>query len=147
MSRTAPIMKVAKQTFGLVDNQQLVLEQTPFVNVLTILAPDGRVSLCIHITSDGPVLHFESGRLTLEARGILTVDAERIAIHGREGVAITSGGDAKICAAGDLDSQARIQNITAHLGNVNVRANDDVRLNGERVMMNCDAEPPQTPMK
>jgi hypothetical protein len=36
-----------------------------------------------------------------------------------------------------LDSQARIQNITAVLGNVNVKANDDVRMNGERVRMNC----------
>ena len=28
--------------------------------------------------------------------------------------------------------------VTADLGNVNVKANDDVRINGERVRVNCD---------
>jgi hypothetical protein len=32
---------------------------------------------------------------------------------------------------------ARIQNITAELGNVNLQANDDVKIDGERILMNC----------
>jgi hypothetical protein len=90
----------------------------------------------VHLTPAGPVLRFE-GSLLLEASGGLAVDAQRVAIHGREGLSLTSGGNARIEIAGDLDSQARIQNITAVLGNVNVKANDDVRMNGERIKMNC----------
>jgi hypothetical protein len=40
-------------------------------------------------------------------------------------------------ADGDLKTEARIQEIRARLGNVNVSANDDVRIDGERVMVNC----------
>ena len=61
----------------------------------------------------------------------------RVAIHGRRDVSISSGGDATVEAAGDLETFARAQHHTANLGNVNIRANDDVRLNGERVRMNC----------
>jgi hypothetical protein len=43
----------------------------------------------------------------------------------------------KLQASGDLHSEARIQNVTATLGDVNVRANDDVKLSGERVRVNC----------
>jgi len=37
-----------------------------------------------------------------------------------------------------MHSLARVQNIKADLGNVNVTANDDVSINGERVRVNCD---------
>ena len=63
--------------------------------------------------------------------------ADRVAIHGREGVAITTDGDVAIVAAGDLETRARTQTIAAELGDVRVVANDDVRLTGERIRMNC----------
>lgn len=46
-------------------------------------------------------------------------------------------GDLKLQVAGDLHSEARVQNVTATLGDVNVRANDDVKMIGERIRMNC----------
>ena len=48
-----------------------------------------------------------------------------------------SPANASLVVAGDLETYARVQHHTATLGNVNIRANDDVRLNGERVRMNC----------
>jgi hypothetical protein len=90
----------------------------------------------VAITADGPVLRFEGG-LALQTDGPLAIDAEQVTLHGRQGVAISSGGDAWIQVEGDLHSNARIQNITADLGNVNVKANDDVKINGERVKVNC----------
>ncbi len=106
-------------------------------NVLEIVGADGRVTLSVRVTPAGPVLELEGCGLLIRATGDLAVQAERVAIHGREEVCITSGGDATIGVAGDLATTARIQNITAVLGNVNVKANDDVRLNGERVLVNC----------
>jgi hypothetical protein len=38
---------------------------------------------------------------------------------------------------GDIHSEACSQKITAHLGNVDIKANDDVTLDGERIRMNC----------
>ena len=100
----------------LASNQCLVVEE----NVVRFVGPDGATLLVVRITEDGPVVKFE---------GHLKLEAGRVSIHGREGVVISSDGD--------LESRARIQNITADLGNVNIKANDDVKLNGERVMMNC----------
>ncbi len=131
-------MSTTRETLELVGNQQLVLERRPSDNVLRIVDQDGHVCLSIHITADGPVLRLEGSGLMIQATGALALDAEAVVIHGREGVAISSGGNAKISVAGELDTEASVQNISALLGNVNVRANDDVRMNGERVLMNCD---------
>ena len=43
----------------------------------------------------------------------------------------------KLAATGDMQLEARVQDITATQGNVNVKANDDVCLHGERVKVNC----------
>jgi hypothetical protein len=124
-------------TFDLPGNQQLVVERGSREANLQILTAGGQVTLWIRVTPSGPVLHFQGAGLMLRADGDLAVSAERVAIHGREEVRITSGGDATIGIAGNLETTARIQNITAVLGNVNVKANDDVKLNGERVLVNC----------
>jgi hypothetical protein len=122
---------------ALVGDQQLVLERRRRDNLLQIIGADGHVTLSLQITPAGAVLRFEGASLMIQADGDLAVSAKRIAIHGREEVRITSGGDATIGVAGDLETTARIQNITAELGNVNVKANDDVKLNGERILVNC----------
>jgi hypothetical protein len=125
------------QTLPLVGRQQLVIERGRDRNVLKVVGSDGSVKLSVHITPAGPVLRFEGSGLMIETAGDLAIAAEQVSIHGREGVVITSGKDAHICVEGDLSLRAAAQNITAELGDVNVRANDDVMLDGERIRMNC----------
>lgn len=96
---------------------------------LRLIGPAGAQSLEIVITPQGPVLRLGSG-LRLELAGALQIDAERVALHGRHGVSLTSGADTTIDAA-------RHVAVTADLGEVRVKANDDLRLDGERVLMNC----------
>ena len=127
----------AVQVVDLRGDQQLVIDQGPQEDRLMITSADGRVSLTITITEQGPVLHLEGSGLMIRTDGDLAINAKSLAIHGRDGIALTSGGDAHISAAGDLTTTARIQNITAELGNVNVQANDDVKIDGERILMNC----------
>lgn len=104
--------------------------------VIRLIGPAGAQALTIELTPQGPRLCLGSG-LTVALAGALTIDAERVAIHGRNGMALSSGGEVQVRAAGDLNASGRITTITADLGDVQVKANDDVRLNGERVMMNC----------
>lgn len=104
-------------------------EPSPLGNGLTIVGPDGRNVVTVLWTPAGAVLRFEGNGLRLETPGTLALSADRVEIDGRQGVSIRS--------EGDLDTRARIQDHEATLGNVNIRANDDVRLNGERVMVNC----------
>lgn len=124
-------------TVALVGGQQLVVERLPAANVLKLLSADGQLTLSIRVTPAGPVLHLEGAGLMIQTDGDLAVSAGRVAIHGRDGVAISTGGDVHLHAVGDLHSTARIQNLTADLGNVNLKANDDVKINGERVLVNC----------
>lgn len=127
----------AVQVVDLRGDQQLVIDQGLKEDRLIITSANGKVSITITITDSGPVLHLEGAGLMIRADGDLAINARSLAIHGRDGIALTSGGDAHICVQGDLTTQARIQNITAELGNVNVQANDDVVIDGERILMNC----------
>jgi hypothetical protein len=125
------------QTLELIGDHQLIVQRSPTNNVLKLVGSGGHLCFTICITPDGPVLRFDGPGLLLESSGDLSVNANRIAIHGREEVAITSGGDACIRVAGNLSSEGRVQDITARLGSVNVMANDDVKLKGERIRLNC----------
>jgi hypothetical protein len=125
------------ETIELTGNQQLTIERRLSDSVVRLVGGNGQVSLTIEITAAGPVLRFDGLNLRIESSGDLAIGARRIAVHGREGLAITSGGDATIQTFGDLNTVAREQNISARLGNVNVKANDDVRLRGERIKLNC----------
>lgn len=98
-------------------------------HVLRLVGPGGGQRIEIAITPQGPVLRLHGG-LRLELAGDLNVDAKRVVLHGREGMALTSGADASIVAAGDLSARAE-------LGDLSLRANDDVRIDGERVRTNC----------
>ena len=111
-------MKKTCQTLELVGKRKLVVERSRMKDVLRIV-------------------RFEGSGLMIQAAGALAIDAERVAIHGREGLALTTNGDAQIRVAGELRTQARAQYLTAELGNVAIRANDDVKLDGERIRMNC----------
>ena len=132
----APAAPSGVQTIPVGHGHVLELEQGPGDNVLRILTPDGKAGLSITIGPDGIRVDVRGGDLSLHAEGALSIDADRLALRGRSGVSIESDGDASLKVAGDLHSEARIQNIRARLGNVNVQANDDVKLNGERIRLN-----------
>ena len=120
----------------LVGRQRLRVERGRSDDRVTLVAPDGKITFSLRITPDGPVLRFDQG-LTIETGDSLALVGRRVAIRGAEGVSLESGGDATVEVAGDLTSTARIQNIRARLGNVNLKANDDVRVRGERIRLNC----------
>jgi len=122
----------------LVGGQRLVVEHHSTGDIIQIVAGDGRMGMRIRVTPAGALLELEGMDLKIQTAGDLAIEADRLALHGRSSVAVTTGGDAILYAAGDMHSRARVQNITADLGNVNVTANDDVSINGERVRVNCD---------
>ena len=116
--------------------QTLVIDRTADGETLELVSPDGVVQLVVDVTPTGPVLRFDSS-LRIQASGALELDAARVAIRGTDGVTIESGTDVRIVARGDLDTEARVQHITARTGNVELKANDDVKLKGERIRLNC----------
>jgi hypothetical protein len=106
---------------------------------LEIVSNQGQVMLTIEMTPKGPVLKFHGASISVFTDGELTLDAKQLNLQGRDSVNIISGDELNIEAKGSASSRASVQHITALDGNVNVKANDDVRINGERCMVNCDS--------
>jgi len=112
------------------------LEQ-PGEDCLRLIDAQGTTSLIIRLTSAGPVVEISGGSMALKVDGDLAIAARRLHLHGSEGVAISSDADARIVAGQNLVTQGRRQEVTATHGDVRVFANDDVKIDGERIRMNC----------
>jgi hypothetical protein len=80
---------------------------------VTIRSPRGKVELEVVLTDSGTVLRFDAADLELRSAGDLRVDCDRFEVRSRSA------------------------EITSTRGDVRIRANDDVKLNGERVKLNC----------
>jgi hypothetical protein len=96
----------------------------------------GQTSLKITVTATGLVLELGALQVSLEKDGALTVEADQLTLIGRKGVAVCSGEDLTLSAAGKLSSLADDQSIEARVGNVVINANDDVRVDAERILLN-----------
>lgn len=137
MSSNTKSTPQAEPSTELTGGQRLVLRRKHDEDLIELLNPDGHVTLSIHVTKRGPILRFDIPSLTIQASEELSLEANHLSIHGHEGLSLTTGGDLDIEASGDMKSRARIQNIEAALGNVNIEANDHVRLNGVLIKLNC----------
>jgi hypothetical protein len=126
-----------QEIVGLTGQQRLLVQRSPDGDVVQFLSRDGMVALSVSLTENGPVLRFEGASLVLQAAGKLAIEADELVLRGRSGIALSTEGDLALQATGDLHSEARIQTISATRGDVKVRANDDVKLIGERIRMNC----------
>jgi hypothetical protein len=113
------------------------IQRAPAEDVVRILTSSGGPALTLVVREEGIELRLEAGAVALRSQGDLSVDARSISFRGREGVSIESGGDVRFAAEGSLVQEAARQKIRARVGDVDVRANDDVKIDGERIRMNC----------
>jgi phage gp45-like len=111
---------------------------------LTVRSAQGRLELRVRLTADGPVLDVEAIGLTLRSAGEVAVECERFVVNAREDVAIDAGGSISQRAAGDHEVEvsgesthkALAVRVESKLGNVELQANDDVLVRGERIRLN-----------
>lgn len=121
----------------LAGHRRLEIERAPGVDVVRIRTSSGVPAVTLVIREGEIELRLETGSVALRAEGDLALEARSIRFHGREGVNLSSGGDVHVSAEGTLVQEAARQRIRAHRGDVDVRANDDVKIDGERIRMNC----------
>jgi len=103
-----------------VGKYHLLLERSETGGVLRLVGRDGLERIELAITDDGPVLRLCTG-LAVVVDGELALTADQLSLHARRALRLTSDEQVDIRSGGD----------------VALRANDDVKLNGERIDLNC----------
>jgi hypothetical protein len=126
------------QAIELAGRHRIEVHQEGDGHVVRLVIPDGSTPISIEVTSRGVVLKIDGPGIALQASGALSLSADRLSLRGRQGVEIASDGDLQLAVAGELHSHAAAHVVRAERGCVDVKASDDVRLSGERVMVNCD---------
>jgi hypothetical protein len=106
-------------------------------DTLCLMNSDGAIALTIRVGLMGATIEVGGDLVGLKVAGDLAIDARRLSLHGREHVSITSGGDATVRIAQTLTHYAARQSIVSTLGDLTLYANDDVKVDGERIRMNC----------
>jgi len=117
------------ESLEVVGQRRIVLRRCGDSDALTLLERDGKVAVSVTITEGAVTLTIGGADLEVAVERNLSIRAQNIALEGRDGVAITT--------AGPLVTTGRSQQLTATHGDVAVDANDDVKLNGERIRLNC----------
>jgi hypothetical protein len=121
---------------GLGDGWHAELAKRPLGAVLRVSneAGGGALEIEVRLTESGPVVRARASALEIETDGDLVARCERFRLEARGGVEVVSDGPVKAIG--------RNVDIKATHGSARVRANDDVQLLGEQVLLNCDrAEP------
>ncbi len=118
------------------DGYELRVEHGEGGTLLCLDTAEGAEALRVTLSPDGPILHLGAG-LRIAVAGKLEMEAERVELRGREGVVVSSGRDLELECTRDMALDAREHHLRARLGDVRVQANDDVKINGERIRLNC----------
>lgn len=134
MSKSTNAVRSIGEDITLPGGQQLQLSFDGDDTILKVNAT-GKTLVSIRVTREGAELILEDG-LQIRTQGNLTLDGDRVTFRAREELRLESEGEVNISAKGDLNTEGRIQNIRAKLGNVNVKANDDVKMRAERILLN-----------
>lgn len=127
----------AADSLELPSGRRVSCEEEASGELVTIQGPEGGVELRVLLTDDGPVLRFDAARLELRSAGAIRAECERFEVAARSDVVQEAGGDISLRARGDLSTRARTTSVTSTRGDVALKANDDVTLDGERVKLNC----------
>lgn len=142
----APAQSASEDTWTLASGRTLTVQSTDEGDdEIRISGRGGTVELHVVLTPRGPVLKFESAAMKLESTGKIEVDCDRLHLRSKRGIVQETGGDliqhaggnAELAVRGDASTVARSVELTSRRGDVRLRANDDVKLNGERVRLNC----------
>ena len=87
------------------------------------------MELEIALTDAGPVIRAHAAAVEIESEGDFVARCDRFRVEARA---------VELVSSGALRAEGREVDIRATLGSVRVRANDDVQLLGEQILLNCD---------
>jgi hypothetical protein len=95
----------------------------------------------IAITSSGPVVRASAVALEIDSADEIVARCDRFSIQARSSVEIAAP-EITCRASGTVRAEGREVDVVANAGDVRLRANDDVQLLGEQILLNCERQPP-----
>jgi lipopolysaccharide assembly outer membrane protein LptD (OstA) len=115
-------------------------------NELRLLDGKQNLQLTIRINDAGLELDVNAQKLNIHAEKELNISADKINIAAANQLNLHSAGnmvqrvekDFLTETTGTHKNVAKVQKLTASLGNVELKANDNIKLDGERVLLNCE---------
>ncbi len=124
----------------------LAIVKNKETDIIQVRNAKGISLFTIEVTDQGTNLTIAAQNININAEKKLNLSAEEITIKSKKEILINSDGNFKRIIKGEVEistegtqtNEAKIQIIKARLGDVKLLANDDVRLNGERVLLNSD---------
>jgi len=135
------------RALALRDGGRVTLARSKGGEALQVVSAGGEVRLEILLTPEGAVLRLAGPRVSIEAPGTLSVrcesfevDAQRISLGASGDFALAAGRGLALHAGHDAAFSAQAVTVEARRGELALRANDDVALNGERVLLNCPTD-------
>jgi hypothetical protein len=116
--------------------------------LLEIINPSGQVELQVKITDQGPVLVFNHAKLALTNSGDVDLQCQNLSLKASGRLKMMSGasfeqrvsGSYNVQVRDDASMKAQSIELDAELGELALKANDDVALNGLRVLMNVPSD-------
>ena len=126
-----------EQIHAFKNGNQLVVNAGNENEFVQVINSAGEIQITIEMTENGAEIKLTGNTIKIDAKEKFVVESPIVELKAKQQLKLSSDGDMHQEIKRDSFSTARIQNITADLGNVNIKANDDVRLDGERVKLNC----------
>ncbi len=99
------------------------------------------LEISIEMTAAGPLLKACAAAVEMQAEQI-ALGCKQFSVHAQDRIDIRSGGDIVTQAGGRHEVNAEQLSMEAKLGSVSIRANDDVQLLGEQLLLNCERPAP-----
>lgn len=113
---------------------------------INITNSKNEILLTILITAAGISINAKANQLNVKASDQLNLQSKKINIDASELLILKSGGnfvqeidkDALTEIRGNNKHLAKTQKIVATTGNIEIKANDNIKLQGEQVLLNCE---------
>ncbi|CAN5898671.1 hypothetical protein BH11BAC4_BH11BAC4_14710 [soil metagenome] len=140
LAKAAPVISTIKFKTG----STLTVDEA--TGELKVISKNQELQLMIRVLEEGVIVDIITTELNINATEQLNLSSKKINIDASEQLNIKTGGNLVIEAEKDCLTEitgtnkniAKIQKLTATLGNVELKANDDIKLDGESVKLNCE---------
>ncbi len=129
----APALLRAESVLGLSSGRSVAVVEGDGEDRIDIRGVGGELLLRVRMTPEGPVLSISGVSLEIGATKDLSLRAETVSVRASKDLSLEAGEHHRV--------KARDVDIQANPGAVNIKANDDVDIVGERVRLNSEDPP------